>query len=161
MSGASPGERRGGRQRGTKNKATIEREQRALADLQERAQSLPRIKRLAVDALADMVPEADELAKVVKSIVGHKQQLAFAEGAEKAAWDDLREWISLYKDVFGVCSQVKHRAADFQAPKYKAIAVMVNPLPQPESRPIVEHEPRDAAERERRAANAYLTLVKG
>ena len=53
--------------------------------------------------------------------------------------------------------------ADFQSPKYKAIAVAMAPMnqnPQPQAR-TETNEPRDAQERERRAANDYLKLVKG
>lgn len=52
--------------------------------------------------------------------------------------------------------------AEFQSPKYKAIAVAVAPMNQtPQAPQMIDTEPRDADERERRAANSYLTLVKG
>lgn len=135
--GSKPGERRGGRKKGTPNKATAERERRALEELRGKAQLLNRA--LAKDELDDLVPEVKELMQVVKGSVAHFQRAAFLGGTGlpgqsgyvAAAWDKLREWIILLKDVQVAAAVIMAKSADFQSPKYKAIAVMTPPPEMP------------------------------
>jgi len=160
--GSKSGERRGGRQRGARNKATIEREQKALAELANRAKAMVAAGKpltLAKDELAGIIP-------MVKDTVGLFQKAAMVDeagtgapgqkGFDAAKWRDFKDWLEFFATV---C----HRAADFQSPKYRAIAVAVNPDPAPAEKDprVIEHLPEDEHDRERVANNAYLRLVKG
>ena len=149
--GAQPG---AGRKRGGKNKATIEREQRALEALKERAKNHTRT--LAKDDLA-------ELLTVVKASTQAFQLQAFNKGDgapgkpgfDPAAWATFKEWAEFYANV---CRWT----AEYESPRYKAIAVAMTVIPQENPRQTIEHsEPADAAERVERASRTYLTLIKG
>jgi hypothetical protein len=115
MSGSKPGERRGGRRLGTKNKATLERERRAIEALHKKGAMAP-LRALAKDQLAELVP-------VVKGIVARFQLAAMQAGApgddgyRPDFWKELRDWIKTYATVADL-------AADFESPRYRAIAVM-------------------------------------
>lgn len=110
--GARPG---GGRKPGTKNKSTIEREHRALESLAQQ-KSLAPIRALAKEQLAELVP-------VVKGIVARFQLAAINSGVPGDAnynaqfWRELRDWIKTYAAVADL-------AADFESPRYRAIAVI-------------------------------------
>lgn len=161
MAGSKKGERRGGRQLGVKNKATLEREQRALAELAEKAAAAHKAGKnlkLAKDELAELIP-------VVKSATAGFQKAAMGEAGEgmpgqkgysAAKWKEFREWLEFF-------STLCYRTADFQSPKYRAIAVAVPPgdPAQPIPERVIEHEPADEHDRERVANASYLKLVKG
>jgi hypothetical protein len=104
----------GGKQKGTKNKATLERERQALEILQGKA--LAPLRTLAKDQLAELVP-------VVKGIVARFQIAAMNGGApgeqgyKPEFWKELRDWIKTYAAVADL-------AADFESPRFRAIAVM-------------------------------------
>lgn len=109
--GPRPG---GGRPRGSKNRATIERE--ILAEQVKQQKSLAPIRALAKDQLAELVP-------VVKGIVARFQLAAINGGApgepgyKPEFWKELRDWIKTYAAVADL-------AADFESPRYRAIAVV-------------------------------------
>lgn len=169
MSGSKPGERRGGRQKGQKNKTTLEREQRMLDELRAKAARLtPQI--WGKDALEDMIPEAQELAKVVKGVVARLQVPAYAElealrlGGKSATpmLDKMKEWAILLKDVEATASLIAARAGDFQSPKLQRIAVGVGVLgglggqaPQLVGDNVLRIEDANAA------ARVYLRLIEG
>jgi hypothetical protein len=147
--GAQPG---AGRKRGGKNKATIEREQRALEALKERAKTHTRT--LAKDDLA-------ELLTVVKASTQAFQLQAFNKGDgapgkpgfDPAAWATFKEWAEFYANV---CRW----SAEFESPKYKAIAVVTNLTEAPA--PMIDATPTGTEEDQDRVANqSYLRLVKG
>jgi len=152
----------GGRVKGvSKNKATIEREQKALAELANRAKAMQaagKPLKLAKDELAELIP-------VVKGSVAAFQKAAMGEdgsgapgkpGFDAGKWKDFREWLEFF-------STLCYRTADFQSPKYRAIAVAVPPgdgVAQPPP-PMIDHEPQGEHDRERAANASYLKLVKG
>lgn len=157
MAGSKPGERRGGRQKGARNKATIEREHRALEALKETVKAAP-LKKLSKDKLA-------ELTDVSLEVVGIYQKAAMKDGAaghpggmkhKPAIWTGLMQAIELARRV---CDA----AADYESPKFRAMAVAMTPPPPPPSddQRMIEHVPEDEHDRERVANNAYLRLVKG
>lgn len=117
------GRKTGGRQKGTPNKLTVERQRQALEELKERARRAE-LSPLAKDEVAALIPEAKELLGVVKGIVGRFQRMAMAQDAPDAAWEKLKEWMGLYAEVMLKASQIAYRAADFQSPKFRAIAVV-------------------------------------
>jgi hypothetical protein len=157
--GSKPGERRGGRQKGSKNKATLEREDRARQDLLEQAKGIAASGRkivIAKDELLDLIP-------VVKGTVAEFQRAAIADGQglpgkalyDRQAWLDFREWVGIYESI------CRH-AAEFQSPRFKAIAVAVTPDPGAQQpTPMRDVTPTDKHGRERAANAAYLQLVKG
>jgi hypothetical protein len=109
--GKQPG---AGRKPGIKNKATLEREHRAIEALQKK--SLAPIRMLAKDQLAELVP-------TVKGIVEGFQRAAMDAGGpgqpgfKMDLWRELRDWIRMYATVADL-------AADFESPRYRAIAVL-------------------------------------
>src|SRR5271156_6831226 len=109
----------GGRKKGTKNRATIEREhlaRQALAHEILDRKSLAPLRALAKDQLAELVP-------VVKGMVAQFQMAAMnaglpgADGWKPELWKELRDWIKTYAAVADL-------AADFESPRFRAIAVM-------------------------------------
>lgn len=104
----------GGKQKGTKNKATLERERHALEILQ--GKSLAPLRTLAKDQLAELVP-------VVKGMVAQFQMAAMNAGLpgskdwKPELWKELRDWIKTYAAVADL-------AADFESPRFRAIAVL-------------------------------------
>lgn len=157
MPKAQKGERWGGRAKGTKNKATVERERLALASLQAKAKATaPR--KLAKDQLAELLP-------VTMGIVAMYQRAAYKDDGsgrpghpnhDPKIWRELGQWIELAR-------RVGDTAADYESPKYRAIAVAVTPEPTGSLPPptTVEHEPSGEHDRERAANASYLKLVKG
>jgi hypothetical protein len=123
----------GGRPLGRRNKLTIERERKALEELKERARHAE-FSPLAKDELAALIPEAKELLGIVKGIVARFQRAAIAESAPASAWNDLKDWMSLYAEVMLKASQIEYKAADFQSPKFRAIVVAPAPEQQPGER---------------------------
>jgi hypothetical protein len=157
MSGSKKGERRGGRKKGTRNKATVEREAKMLNALKDQARATPEKIVIAKDELLAFIP-------VVKGTVGLFQKAAIdggqglpgLPGFNPGKWERFREWA----EFFG---QLCHKAADFQSPRYRAIAVVVPPgdIAQPNPAPMIEHQPSSELDEERQANAAYLRLVKG
>ena len=145
-----------GRPKGARNKSTLAAERAAIEALQAKAAQV-KLKKLAKDELAELVP-------VVKGIVARFQRAAMVdeggsgapggENFKREAWQDLREWIKIY-------GWVADLAADFESPRYRAVAVALTPGDAKPAAPIIEHQPADAQERERQAGQAYLRLVKG
>lgn len=68
----------------------------------------------------------------------------------------------LFKDFLQMAIYCAKERAPYFKPRYRAVAVMITPTDNPAPLPqIIEHEPRDEGERERRASDSYLKLVKG
>jgi hypothetical protein len=103
----------GGKKKGSKNKATLEREHRAIEVIQK---GMPLVRTLAKDQLAELVP-------TVKGIVEGFQRAAMDAGGpgqpgfKMDLWRELRDWIRMYATVADL-------AADFESPRYRAIAVV-------------------------------------
>jgi hypothetical protein len=150
--GSKPGQRRGGRPKGGKNKATIEREQRALEALQKQAKQP--LRKLAKDQLADLVPEVKGIVSRFAAAVEEKGGKPGTKGYKRELWRELKDWIRLY-------GWVADLAADFESPRYRAVAVAMTPGDGKPMAPIIEHESANAEERERAANQSYLRLVKG
>jgi hypothetical protein len=123
--GPPKGVRHAGRQKGIKNKATIEREQRLLDELRGKAARLtPQV--WAKDALEDLIPAAQNLVDSVRSVVANLQRLAFADlqaGRITKKLDKLKEWSALLKETEVAASLIMSRAGDFQSPKPQRIMV--------------------------------------
>lgn len=128
-SGAKPGERRGGRAKGTKNKITLEREQRALEALRGKAARLaPQV--WAKDELEDLIPEAKQLLGAIKGVVAQLQARVIDQFqgnpgpvTDYRALDKLREWASLLKEAQAAASLIMTRAGEYQSPRLQRIAV--------------------------------------
>lgn len=165
--GSRPGERRGGRQKGTTNKRTAERRLREgiakkvagatgadVATLTKAVNKVLESRAMAVDELASMMP-------VVRQIVEYHQTAPFkaANSGKRpsvAAWRTLKEWLELY---LRWCDTL----AAYQSPKLRAVAVhaqMVGQqLPAPEASPDGEKPPAgvlDAVE----ASRIYRRMLK-
>jgi hypothetical protein len=125
--GSKPGQRRGGRQKGTPNKRTAERRLREVvvrktakmtgADakvLQKAVNKVLDSRTLAVDELASMMP-------VVRQIVEYHQTAPFAAAnagrfASPGQWHALKDWLELF---LRWCDTL----AAYQSPKLRGIAV--------------------------------------
>lgn len=171
--GAQPGERRGGRGKGSLNKKTLARmadEAAAKAAAEAIAAEIHATPAVAEELRQKMeaarpTPRGkDELAGLMPIIRGHVAQFQRAaiandglpggEGHNPALWKTLKEWITLLADV---CN----KAADFQDPRYRAIAVAVqSPGVSAEAAPLLVAEASEPRERDRRAGASYLRLVK-
>jgi hypothetical protein len=148
--GSKPGERRGGRQKGTPNKFTASR---AVVLPPTFAASKPLYLR-AKDELA-------ELVSVVKGHVGQFQLAAVGAdgsglpgqpGHDPVKWDTFLKWMAFYRSV---CDS----AADFQDPRFKAIAIMAPPPSPPQT-----GDQRDNVVQITDpvgASRVYLNIVKG
>jgi hypothetical protein len=150
-----------GKKKGTKNRSTLEKEKKALAALQAKAQAAVKGKPRGYGK-----EELEELVPIVKGAVAQFQRAALREdgtgtpgGAnfDPKMWNLLREWIHLYERV---CSRI----AEFHYPRYGVIAVTTMPgVPgaEPAAPPkVIEHGPTDTAGRADRARETYLRLVK-
>jgi hypothetical protein len=157
-----------GRKAGIKNKATLEREQRALDALRGKAARLAP-QTWAKDALEDMIPEADELTRSIKGVVARLQGMIFAQldnpataaaAATSEVMESLRVWTALLKESYLAASLIKYRAADFQSPKMQRIAVGIGVMGigagNVEVAPDNVHQINDPAA----AGRVYLRLVE-
>ena len=159
-----------GRRFGSKNKTTRERELKAQAEAQRLIDAARDGK---IELAKDVLERAMKVAEGATSL--HRppppQETMNLQAAENALAAQehrkprklyLGDW-PLFGEWFDRWVYAAKSLADFQSPKYKAIAVAMAPMnqnPQPQAR-TETNEPRDAQERERRAANDYLKLVKG
>ena len=155
---------RGGRPKGVKNKTTIERERLEIEALQSRARSIV-LKPLAKDELEALIPEAKELIGVVKGAVAGFQRAAMtalpgSPDFDAAAWERLQDWMALYAEVLHKAAQIAHKAADFQSPKFKAIAVDMRSSTGPAPATIGADNVRRIDD-PNAAARVYLQVVKG
>jgi hypothetical protein len=164
MPRAKPGQRFGGRAKGTPNKATLERQRRTLAELGHRA---AQANKEAKDELAALIPEAKELNGVVKGIVARFQERAYAAPPgdpkyDPAAWEQLREWMQFYDDALLKAASIAHKAADFQSPRLKAVLVsLTGERAAAPSAPMTDVSGGTSDDRVARAQQTYLKLVKG
>jgi hypothetical protein len=120
--GAKPGERRGGRQKNTPNKATTAR----LLDEQV-AEKVSEIigatqTKAQVQTIMRRVRAKDELEELIPVVKGHLAQFQAAAiaaggpgapGFSTALWDRLERWIELFHKILNT-------TADFQDPRLKA-----------------------------------------
>lgn len=140
--GARGAPKTGGRQKGSVNKSTIEKTVALQIDNIRRGD-------LPVDVLA-------RLMKVAEGAAGRFQQRINGEGGDTTAnWERFEAW-------FDRARQCARDLAPFTAPTYRAVAVVTAPsdMAAPAAQ-VIEHEPRDTEERERKASESYLRLVKG
>ena len=151
------GKKTGGRIPGSRNKATMEREQKALLELQEKARSAP-LRKLSKDKLY-------ELGDLALGVVARYQRAALAAdetGVEGTPLTRPKLWEGLMQSM-ELARRVLDSAADYESPKYRAVAVaMSNPDPAPAAQEpkTIENLPKDEHDRERVANSAYLRLVK-
>jgi len=127
--GSRPGERRGGRTRGTPNKATVARleEVRVAEEVAAEIDADPVALRAAIQRAGARgfrgKDELIELGKVVKNHLVDFQAAALAAGKpgtkeyNAALWDKFKVWAEFFADV---CNRV----ADFQDPRLKATMAM-------------------------------------
>lgn len=154
------GARRGGRQKGAKNKATIEREERARAELAEQVKGAVVSGKkfvIAKDELLELIPVVKgTVAEFQKAAIGPDQSgLPGRPGFDRQKWGDLKDWMQVLESI------CRH-AAEFQSPKFKAVAVAIqDPSMQRQEPKTISVAPTDAEGRERAASAAYLKLVKG
>jgi hypothetical protein len=132
--GSKKGERRGGRQKGSLNRATIERLEQAkiiqqiedqachlgASDTQVGAPTTSK-RKLAREELEDLLP-------IIKGGVAHFQPTpagALAQGVPEnkdGDWPTFKSWLQFYADTL-------LRLAEFQSPRFKAIAVAMGTTP--------------------------------
>lgn len=120
-SGAKPGERRGGRQRGTLNKATVERKAKALVALTRQADASFEHRELAKDALMRLAIFAEGAAAATRPTT----EADIKGGSEinpDGDWDRHKGWIELSGRLY-------KWAADFQSPRMLGIAMAPPPPP--------------------------------
>jgi hypothetical protein len=115
--GAKPGERRGGRQRGTPNKTTIER-QRVTAEIAARTVADARVagKKLAKEVLEEFMFLFADMAAY------YKPALPTAPPNENANEGKFGEYARLTVDA-------AHKLAPYQSPTFRAIVVAPPPGP--------------------------------
>src|SRR5262245_54799721 len=125
--GAKPGERRGGRQRGTKNKRTLERERLAAQLLQDTPPELleSAASKLGKDILSFWANEFDRLAQY------------FREGKHADT--------TLCRQYAEAACAIAARLAPFESPTYRA--VLLQPAPSQENRRFTLriHDHRESA----------------
>jgi hypothetical protein len=116
--GPPKGVRYGGKQKGTKNKATIERELRAAQAQAVIEGARPEDRELAVDVLERMMKIAEGAASIHKPPAPSQLKAAQEAGQtiEKGDWAKFGEW-------FDRTVHTAHRLASFQSPTFRAIAV--------------------------------------
>ncbi len=122
---AQKGERFGGRVKGTPNKTTTERIERERIARQAQQEvdkaNLAKVK-LGKDILEDYVGAFHNIAAVYQNRIA----TAYASGQEPKVSD-----IAAFKEWGGMVVSTAKNLADFQSPKFKAIAVIAPPPNQP------------------------------
>lgn len=162
--GSKPGERRGGRQKGVPNKATVERlHKNAIIDQIAKEIGQPTsVAAAAVDRAMSgrklAKEELEEVVPIIKSVVAHFQQEPFAAvksggKATKAQWNDFRAWLELFVNT---CVKL----APYQSPTYRAILV-TTPTGEGAGAPDKVADLGDIGDETTRSAQTYLRLVKG
>jgi hypothetical protein len=111
-------------------------------------------KRLAKDELEELLPIIKETARRFQRAAIREDATGLPGGAnfDVAPWTRFKEWIEFYASV---C----YRLADFQSPRFKAIAVMA-PQPEPQGRKpdvIPRNDPVAGA----RVYQRLITAVRG
>lgn len=128
---AQKGERFGGRVKGTPNKATTERLERARIAKQAQQEvdkaNLAKQK-LGKDILEDYVGAFHNMAVVYQNRIA----TAYAAGQEPKASD-----IAAFKEWGGMVVSTAKNLADFQSPKFKAIAIQAPPPSHPAPPPMI------------------------
>lgn len=146
-----------GRKKNSRNKATVEREERALKELAEQRFAAGRKLVLAKDELLEMIPVVKDMVAAFQSAaIANGKGMPDQKGFNPEKWSRYKEWAEFL-------AHICYRAADFQSPKYRAIAVAaapgdLNPGPQPK---MIEARNVGDQDRERIANSTYLKLVKG
>jgi hypothetical protein len=126
------GQRFGGRGKGTPNKATTERERKAMQELVERAHKDPKLLRpLPKDRVDDLLPLIHDTMVACQHAAMKPDAKATAEsqdgkpvfrglpgmpGFDREQWALFKSWAEFYVEA---CARV----ADFYSPRFRAIAV--------------------------------------
>lgn len=160
MSGSKPGERRGGRQKGAKNKATLAREEEArkalagqlVAEIVDGTGPL-KLRELPKEALVRIAIACEERAAHFKPVKKGEN------GATKNKAGDLA-LEGAFMDRAIICWS---KAAPFYSPTYKAVVTAATTpaeakMPAPQ---LLEHQPTDRQSREAAAQQDYLRVIKG
>ena len=131
--GSKKGERRGGRQKGSLNKATIERLEQAkiIQQLEDQARQIgstdKQVANLTTSKRKLPKDELEELMPIIKSGVAHFQptpRAALARGVPEnkdGDWVAFKGWLEFYAETL-------LKLAEFYHPRFKAIAVQMGPV---------------------------------
>lgn len=152
--GSKPGERRGGKKPGTKNKATREREALAAQVIIDGAQ-----KRGAPVLAKDVL---ERLMKLSEQQI-YRYQPTAPEDVKKGAQPNPEGNLGLFGDWIDRTAYMAKELAKYQSPTFKAVMVSTTPG---ESNPPPKQIDADAngisgEDRVARASQTYLMLVKG
>jgi hypothetical protein len=106
-----------GRPKGSRSKATIEREARELQALRERARGA-KLRKLSKDYLQDMIPQTEEIVqsfyRAASRVMPDDPEFS---GDDYEKWRRLKEWAAFFADI---CD----RHAAYESAKFKAIEVV-------------------------------------
>lgn len=119
--GSAPGERRGGKQKGTPNRATTERleQERIARQAQAEVNKAYASKvKLGKEVLEDYMMAFHAVAATYQNKIAASLQRQAEPGKEDLA--SFKEW-------GGMVVETARRLAEFQSPKFKAIAVVAPP----------------------------------
>jgi hypothetical protein len=125
--GSKKGERRGGRQKGSLNRATIERLEQAkiIQQIEDQACQLgasdTQVGALTTSKRKLAREELEDLLPIIKGGVAHFQPTVAPEN-KAADWPTFKGWLQFYADTL-------LRLAEFQSPRFKAIAVAMGTTP--------------------------------
>jgi hypothetical protein len=138
---SQPGERRGGRQKGTPNKATVAKllDAKVAEKVEAIIEANPKLRDAALQPVTRRVRAKDELIDLIPVVKGHVAQfqqvaLTMAPGTDAfspAMWDRYERWLQL---LHKVCDS----AADFQDPRLKAQLY----VPPPPDMPVHQDGPQ-------------------
>jgi hypothetical protein len=157
------GVRNGGRQKGTKNKTTIERELvAAKIAAQTASAAINGGKELAIEAIERYQTLCEGVASHFLPLTENQIEelkTKFPDQPKKweqkahASFAEAKEWIKLA----AMCAKER---AQYQTPRLQAVMVS---MPGQDNTKVIdnEREPVDAAGRLERASKTYLRLVKG
>lgn len=151
--GPPKGVRVGGRQKGSKNLSTIQRELQAAQALIARRRAPPTD---GIELAKDALERAMKMAEGVASLHCPPSSAQIEAAAGQGKTLPLGDW-GLFGDWFDRWTFCMKALAPYQSPQLRAVM-----LSQPEQSQTIENErePADAAERLERATRTYLTLVK-
>ena len=158
----------GGKQKGTKNKATIERELKAF---QQYAATQGIARELATAVLERLMGDLERFRNIAEGAAGiHRppsaEELKAAAQAgldiAKGDWALFGQWFDRAVNATRDAANCAKDLATFQTPRLKAIMI-ATPPPVVVAPPQLTEEasPRDATERTERATRAYLSLIQG
>ena len=130
--GSAPGERRGGRPKGSRNKATLERleaervEKQIQAEVAKRAQNAESARRIAEEARAAGRKLANEVLDEFMQLFAGMAAYYQPHPTKKTGHEDPAQ----FKEFARLTVETAKALAPFQSPTYKAIEVRA-PAPEP------------------------------